>query len=318
MKILITGRDGQLARSLAERIAQHELVFAGRSELDLADAASIERAVAAVNPALIVSAAAYTAVDRAEAEPSVAMAVNGEGPGVLARMAARIGAPIIHLSTDYVFDGGVDRPWHEEDPTSPLGVYGETKLAGERAVSTSGVHYAILRTAWIYSPFGANFVRTMLRLALNGHEIVRVVADQLGNPTSALALADGIGVLIEAWQRDPQQGADAVYHLAGSGEASWAEFARAIFAESVRLGGPSADVRNITTAEYPTSARRPINSRLDCTRFERKFGFRLPEWHHSLREVIERLMIDKERIDATERSFKGSATSTQCVSSVKS
>ena len=186
MKILVTGRDGQVAQSLAERHGGYELVFAGRPELDLADAASIERVVAAINPALVISAAAYTAVDKAEDEPELAMAVNGDGPGVLARAAAKIGAPVIHLSTDYVFDGSLDRPWREDDPVAPLGVYGATKLAGEQAIDASGATYAILRTAWVYSPFGANFVKTMLRLA-ETRDALNVVEDQQGCPTSALA-----------------------------------------------------------------------------------------------------------------------------------
>lgn len=288
MKILVTGRDGQVAQSLAERIAGHELVFAGRPDLDLADAASIERTVAAVNPDLVISAAAYTAVDKAEDEPELAMAVNGEGPGVLARAAAKIGASVIHLSTDYVFDGSLDRPYREDDPVAPIGAYGASKLAGEEAVAASGARHAILRTAWVYSPFGNNFVKTMLRLA-ETRDALNVVEDQLGCPTSALDIADGIAAVIAAWQADPARGADRVYHLAGTGETNWADFARAIFAGSAARGGPSAEVTGIPTSGYPTRAKRPANSRLDCSRLADTFGWRAPAWQDSLEVVLGRL-----------------------------
>ncbi|WP_423607170.1 dTDP-4-dehydrorhamnose reductase [Sphingomonas sp. MS122] len=289
MKILVTGRDGQVAQSLAERHGGHELVFAGRPDLDLADPASIERTIAAVDPALVISAAAYTAVDKAEDEPELAMAVNGEGPGVLARAAAKLGVPVIHLSTDYVFDGALDRPWREDDPVAPLGVYGATKLAGEQAIAASGATYAILRTAWVYSPFGANFVRTMLRLA-ETRDALNVVEDQHGCPTSALDIADGIMAVIAAWQADPAHGANGVYHLAGTGETHWAGFARAIFAESAQRGGPAAEVTGIPSSGYPTRAVRPANSRLDCTRLARTFGWRAPRWQESLGVVMDRLV----------------------------
>ena len=289
MRILVTGKEGQVAQSLGERCTNHELIFAGRPGLDLADAASIERTVTNVHPDLIVSAAAYTAVDNAEDEPSVAMAVNGEGPGVLARAGARIGAPIIHLSTDYIFDGSLDRPYREDDPVAPMGVYGTTKLAGECAVASSGAQYAILRTAWVYSPFGNNFVKTMLRLA-GDRDSVNVVDDQRGSPTSALDIADAIVAIADRSRTDPNWGAYAIYHLAGTGEASWAEFAAAIFAESEALGGPSAIVTGIPTSAYPTKAVRPANSRLDCSRLAATFGFHAPDWRVSLREVVARLV----------------------------
>lgn len=290
MKILVTGRDGQVAQSLAERHGGHELVFAGRPELDLAGPASIERTVAAVNPALVISAAAYTAVDKAEDEPALAMAVNGEGPGVLARAAAKIGAPVIHLSTDYVFDGSLDRPWREDDPVSPLGVYGATKLAGEQAIAASGANYAILRTAWVYSPFGANFVKTMLRLA-EIRSSLTVVADQYGNPTSALDIAEALMTVADEWRRNPLHGLDKVYHFAGRDETNWADFARAIFAESAVRGGPVAEVADIATSDYPTRASRPVNSRLECARFSETFGFRAPPLRHSLATVMDRLIL---------------------------
>jgi dTDP-4-dehydrorhamnose reductase len=291
VKILVTGRDGQVARSLAERGAAHELIFAARPELDLADPASIERTVAATAPDLVVSAAAYTAVDKAEDDADLAMTVNGEGPGVLARAAAKIGAPIIHLSTDYVFDGSLDRPWREDDPVAPLGVYGATKLAGEQAVAASGASCAILRTAWVYSPFGHNFVKTMLRLA-ETRETLSLVDDQIGCPTSAFDIADAVLAVAAAWQADPRHGADAIYHFAGVDEASWANFARAIFAESGRLGGRRADVTGIPTSAYPTRARRPANSRLDSSKFTRCFGYRSKPLAAALQETLRPLISD--------------------------
>jgi dTDP-4-dehydrorhamnose reductase len=286
MRILVTGSEGQVARSLAEQASGHELVFAARPDLDLAVPATIEATVARIHPDLIVSAAAYTAVDKAETETDLAMAINGEAPGILARAGARIGAPILHLSTDYVFDGSLDRPWREDDPVNPINAYGATKLAGEEAVRASGATHAILRLAWVYSPFGANFVRTMLRLA-ETRDALNVVDDQRGCPSSALDIATAILKVADAWQAGARSG---VYHFAGSGETDWAGFARAIFAGSARRGGPSAAVNGIPSSEYPTPARRPANSRLDCTRFEAEFGYRAPRWEDSLAVVVERLL----------------------------
>lgn len=289
MRILVTGQHGQVARSLAERSTGHELLFAGRPQFDLLDAASIERGVASIRPDLIVSAAAYTAVDKAEAEPAIAMAANGEAPGVLARAAARVGAPLIHLSTDYVFDGDLDRPWRETDPVAPLGVYGQSKLAGEQAVMSSDATFAVIRTAWVYSPFGSNFVKTMLRLAAD-RPAIEVVDDQRGCPTSAFDIADAVLAVIAAWRENSTHGANAVYHFAGDGETNWADFARVIFAESMARGGPVAEVTGIPTNAYPTAARRPSNSRLDSEKFALVFGHRAPEWRVSLGTVLDRLL----------------------------
>lgn len=290
MRILVTGREGQVARSLAERSdGGHELIFVGRPDFDLADPESIERIVGAVRPELVFSVAAYTAVDKAESEPATAAAVNGAGPGVLARAAGRIGAPIVHLSTDYVFDGTADRPYREDDPVAPLGIYGASKLAGERAIAASGAPYAILRTAWVYSPFGHNFVKTMLRLAAERDEL-SVVEDQLGCPTSALDIADAMFRIADVWTAEPGRGANAVYHCAGRGETNWADFARTIFAYSAVRGGPSATVKGIPTSAYPTPARRPANSRLDSSRFAATFDHPMPEWRASLETVVARLL----------------------------
>lgn len=289
MRILVTGRDGQVSTAIQERLTDADLLFADRPEFDLADAASVARTVADASPDFIVSTAAYTAVDRAEAEPELAMAVNGDGPGVLAAAAARIGAPLIHLSTDYVFDGSGDRPWREDDAVNPLGVYGATKLAGERAIAASGASYAILRTAWVYSPFGANFVKTMLRLA-EGRDTIKVVEDQIGCPTSALDIADAIAAMVWQWQVKRTPPKHSIYHIAGSGCTNWAEFARAIFAMSADRGGPHAAVSGIPSSDYPTAATRPANSRLDCRRFAAEFGYAFPDWRTSLQEVMARLV----------------------------
>ena len=289
MKILVTGRDGQVAQSLAERAAGHELVFAARPDFDLLDPASMDGTIERVRPDLIVSAAAYTAVDQAEDEPETAMAVNGEAPGVIGRAAARIDAAVLHLSTDYVFDGSGERAWTEDDRTAPIGTYGKTKLAGEEALAASGARYAILRTAWVYSPFGNNFVKTMLRLA-ETRDALNVVADQYGNPTSALDIADALLTVANRWQAEPRHGANSVYHFAGTGTTDWADFARAIFAESVEHGGPSCTVAGIPAADYPTKAVRPANSRLDCSRFAETFEHAAPPWQSSLARTIERLL----------------------------
>lgn len=289
MRILVTGREGQVARCLAEAGQGHELIFAARPELDLADFASIERSVAEAAPDLVISAGAYTAVDKAEDEPDLAMRINGEAPGVIAAAAKRAGAAMLHLSTDYVFDGSGDRPWREDDPVAPLGVYGASKLAGERAVAASGARHAILRTAWVYSAFGANFVKTMLRVAAS-RDSLDVVEDQIGCPTSAHDLAGALIAIAEIWRTEPERGIDAVYHCAGTGETSWAGFARAIFAESAAHGGPVADVRGIPSGAWPTRAVRPANSRLDCTRIAEKFGIALPDWRESLTRTVARLM----------------------------
>jgi dTDP-4-dehydrorhamnose reductase len=288
-RILVTGTAGQLALALAER-APDRVRLVGRPELDLADDASIARAVAAHAPDVIVNAAAYTAVDKAEAEPELAARINAHAPGVLARAARAAGARLVQISTDYVFDGSESGAYSEDAPTGPAGVYGRTKLAGEDAVRAElpGAH-AVVRTAWVYSPFGANFVKTMLAAARSRPEL-RVVADQHGNPTSALHLADGILALIACWRERPEADAFGTFHLAGSGAAVWAELAREVFAVSARLGGPAAEVVPIATSDWPTPARRPANSRLDSARFAATFGYRAPHWREGVAETVARLL----------------------------
>ncbi len=295
MRILVSGKDGQVARCLADRAANHpdlELVFAARAGtdilLDLVQFETVREAVRAVRPDVIINVAAYTNVDQAEDEPELAMQINGIAPGILAEEAAGCGAKIIQVSTDYVFDGTLDRPYQPDDAVNPIGVYGRTKLAGEEAVRSASADHVIVRTAWVYSPYGRNFLKTMLRLAETRNEIT-VVDDQFGNPTSALDIANGLLTIANRWRSDGKAGLGQIYHLAGSDETSWCGFSRAIFAESARRGGPSADVTAITTADYPTKATRPVNSRLDCGKLVRDFGLVAPRLETSLAEVFDSL-----------------------------
>ncbi|PJG45145.1 dTDP-4-dehydrorhamnose reductase (plasmid) [Sphingobium sp. LB126] len=291
MRIAVTGKAGQVVTSLIERgpVAGQEVVALGRPELDLADPASVARALEAAAPDVIVSAAAYTAVDKAESDIDVAYAVNGAGAGAVAETAKALGVPLVHVSTDYVFNGTLDRPYVENDRTEPTGVYGASKLAGEQAVlAAHGENSAVLRVAWVYSPFGANFVKTMLRLAWDREE-VSVVADQMGNPTSALDIADAILLVATNLVSYSNPALRGVFHMTAKGEGSWADFAEAIFAASAARGGPTARVKRITTADYPTLAKRPANSRLHCGLIAKAHGVALPDWRQSLDRVIARL-----------------------------
>ncbi len=291
--VLVIGRAGQLALSLAERSAGYglSLAFAARPQLDLAEPESIRRAVGESGASVIVNAAAYTAVDQAEAEPELAHQLNGVAPGIMAEAATETGAHLIHVSTDYVFSGDQNVPCREHDPVGPTSAYGRSKLAGERAVQERSAHHAIVRTAWVYSPFGKNFVKTMLSLAQSRSEL-RVVGDQVGNPTSALDLADGILRVISKWRSNPQHGTGTIYHLAGQGFTNWADFAREIFVQSSKRGGPSAQVAAISSAEWPVQAQRPANSQLDSGLFARTFGYSAPPWQDSLSLVVGRLLSD--------------------------
>lgn len=292
MRLIVIGREGQVARVLAERAPAHGVtaVLLGRPQLDLADPSGIEDLLAEAGGDLIVNAAAYTAVDQAEAEPDLANAINGVGAGVLAGVAASLGVPIIHLSTDYVFDGTADRPYREDDEPCPLGAYGSSKLLGEQAVASETPNHAILRTAWVYSPFGRNFVKTMLRLAREREEIA-VVADQYGSPTSALDIADGLIAVGRKLLAHPDEtDFRGIFHMTGSGFTTWADFAAEIFQQSAHLGGPTARVRPIATADYPTLAKRPTNSRLDCSKLTRIHGVTLPAWQTSLEPCVQRLI----------------------------
>lgn len=284
------GRTGQLARALAEE-ADPEWVFVGRDRADLEVPGAAAGVIAAERPDWVVNAAAWTAVDAAEDEADRAMRVNAKAPGEIAAAAAATGAALIHFSTDYVFDGRPGRAWRENDPTGPLGVYGASKLAGEAAASAANPRTVILRTAWVYAPWGKNFVRTILRLA-SERERLTIVDDQSGCPTSALDLARAcrraLEVMADAPADDPRWG---VYHYAGRGDCVWADFAREIARRAVAAGlierAPRID--GIPTSEYPTAAARPANSVIDCTRFEQTFGMATRPWPQALTETLTRI-----------------------------
>lgn len=290
-KVLVAGRNGQVARALQDRYDSEtfELHACGRDTMDITSKSSVQSVFDRIAPDIIINAAAYTAVDQAEEEAEQAHAVNALGAGYLAQASSERSIPILHLSTDYVFDGTKATAYVESDPVAPLGVYGASKLAGEQAVARANTNHLILRTAWVYSPYGKNFVKTMLRLAASRDEL-GVVADQIGNPTSALDIADGLLSIAGQICTDPTRLKTGIYHMSGKNEASWADFARAIFAESARLGSPSAIVNSITSEEYPTPVKRPENSRLNCTKLEHDYGIRLQDWQSSVKNCVRSLV----------------------------
>lgn len=291
-RMVVTGREGQVVRSLLERGASNDLfdiVALGRPEFDLNDLDGIDAALGQARPDVIVSAAAYTAVDQAETEEGKAHAVNAVAPGRIAAVAARLGVPVIHLSTDYVFDGAKPEPYLETDPVGPTSAYGRTKLAGERAVAQATDNHVILRTAWVYSPFGRNFLKTMLLLA-ESRALINVVDDQIGNPTSALDIADGILAVAGNLVESDDIYLRGIFHMVGAGSASWADFAREIFAVSASYGGPAAEIEGIPSSAYPTPARRPANSRLACSKLLVAHGVQLSNWKHLAAEVVARLL----------------------------
>lgn len=293
-RYLITGREGQVVRSLLEQgqRPQHsdlELIAIGRPDLDLARPDTIVSVVEEIRPDLIISAAAYTAVDQAERDEETARQVNALGPRALGEAAAKHQIPIVHLSTDYVFDGTKSEPYEEADRVAPLGVYGRTKLEGEQFVLQASQNVAVLRTAWVYSPFGKNFAKTMLRVA-EASDTVRVVSDQTGNPTSAHDIALGILQVARNLLEDASPRLRGVFHMTGQGTASWADFAEEIFRVSLSCGGPTAKVQRILTKDYPTPAQRPANSRLNCSALRTAHQVELPQWTMSTVDIIERLV----------------------------
>jgi dTDP-4-dehydrorhamnose reductase len=284
-RIFVTGSTGQLASALAA--ASGEVHRAGRPEFDFDRPDSIEAAFRAANPRLVINAAAYTAVDAAENDIEAAWRANRDGPAILARLCAGADIPLIHISTDYVFDGAKPAPYVEADPVGPQGVYGASKLAGEEAVIDSGARAIILRTAWVYAATGKNFVRTMLTLGKTRDRLT-VVGDQHGCPTTAADLADAIlaiSALIDrsGW-RDSYRG---IFHAAGTGATTWHGLAVATFEEAARHGARVPEIAPIATADWPTPAKRPANSRLDCTRLRDVFGVTLPHWRESLGRTID-------------------------------
>jgi dTDP-4-dehydrorhamnose reductase len=294
--ILLTGASGQVGYELRRELAPLGAVVAPPSaELDLARPDQVREAMRALRPRLVVNAAAYTAVDRAESEPERCAAINTVAAGVLAEEVGRLGGTMVHYSTDYVFDGAKCAPYLETDATEPINVYGRTKLAGERAIAEAGGAYLILRTSWVYGVRGANFLRTILRLARERGEL-RVVNDQWGSPTWARALAAATALIVSKLPRD-QRAADAagwvpwgVYHLSSSGATTWWEFARAIVEGAPGgLVPERVEVTPIATAAYPTAAQRPRYSVLDCGKLHDAFGVRLPHWREQLRLALAEL-----------------------------
>ena len=284
MKILITGSKGQLAQSLQSSLASEGKVLAlGRQAMNLADPEQIRQQISLLRPDLIVNAAAYTAVDRAEEEAELAFAVNAVAPRVLAEEAARLGVPVIHYSTDYVFDGTKSQPYVEEDVPHPLSVYGASKLAGERAIQAVGGEHLILRTSWVYSQHGHNFLLTMQRL-LQQKDSLAVVADEIGAPTWAGTIAEATAQLIRA--RHKGQEFSGLYNLTATGETSWFGFASAIAEHLRRQGRLRAAIKPIASKQYPTAAERPLNSRLNCARLQQDWNIQLPEWKAALQQCL--------------------------------
>lgn len=292
-RILIFGRIGQVGWELRHKLACLGQVSAVEyPEVDFARADSIRAAVRAVEPALIVNAAAYTAVDKAEAEPELATAINATGPGVLAEEAKRMGSLLVHYSTDYVFDGTKQGAWVETDAPNPLSVYGKTKLAGDQAIQAAGCDYLIFRTSWIYGARGHNFLLTMLRLAKERSEL-RIVDDQIGSPTSSECIAQATAnVLAQVLMPGGVglEGRSGIYNMTSSGETSWFGFTKTLLTQAAsRFGITIPNLVPITTGDYPTPAKRPANSRLSCQRLEETFGVKIPPWEHALDLVLETL-----------------------------
>jgi dTDP-4-dehydrorhamnose reductase len=275
--ILVFGQTGQVARELARVLPDAR--FLSRAEADLSDPQGCAAAIRTHRPAIVLNAAAYTAVDRAEEEEAKATTINGASPAAMARACAAIGAPLVHISTDYVFDGSGTRPWSPDDPTRPINAYGRSKLAGETGIRAADGPHAILRTSWVFSAHGNNFVKTMLRLGKDCDRL-NIVADQVGGPTSAAAIARVCLTVADALCQSPDR--TGTYHLSGGPDVSWADFARAIFARA----GLTPEVADIPSSAYPTPAARPHNSRLDNTALTRAFNLGRPDWQADLDEVL--------------------------------
>ena len=295
MKILLLGKNGQVGWELQHALAPVGTVVAldrgGADGLhgDLEDLDGIDRTVRSLAPDVIVNAAAYTAVDKAETDVERAQRINAEAPGVLARAAATVGALLVHYSTDYVFDGSGDTPWRENAPTAPLSVYGRSKLAGEEAIRAAGCRHLILRTSWVYAVRGGNFARTMLRLAAE-RERLTVIADQHGAPTGAELIADVSAHALRAEHADRSLGG--TYHLAASGETSWHGYASFVIEQARKLGATlkAGEIAPIGTRDYPTAAARPLNSRLDTSRLRERFGLALPDWRDGVARMLREIL----------------------------
>jgi len=279
MKLLVFGKTGQVAREL-QRLAP-DATYLGRDDADLLNPAACAAAIAATNADAVINAAAWTAVDKAETEEAAATVVNGDAPTAMARAAAAKGVPFLHISTDYVFDGAGTKPFAPDHTTAPLGSYGRSKLAGEQGVRSAGGKHLILRTSWVVSAHGANFVKTMLRLGRE-RESLNVVADQIGGPTPAAAIAQAV---LTAAKTMADGATGGTHHFSGAPDTSWADFAR----EIMRQVGLNCRIEDIPTSAYPTPAKRPLNSRLDCRAFTDAFGIPRPDWRQGLTAIVKEL-----------------------------
>ena len=299
MKILLTGKNGQVGFELQRALAPlGEVLAVDQSECDMADAQAIRRLVQSFNPDIIVNPAAYTAVDKAEGEPELANAVNAVAPGVFGEEAVKLGAWVVHYSTDYVFDGMKAGSYTEDDATHPQSVYGRTKREGEIALQQSGARHLIFRTSWVVGAHGKNFAKTILRLG-EERDHLTVVADQYGAPTSAALLADVTAQLIRQRQREGEDGFPfGLYHLVAGGETNWCDYARFVVSESMAAGKPlklAPDaIRPIPASEYPTAAKRPANSRLDTGKFYKTFSLVLPHWQSGVRHILQQILADRK------------------------
>jgi dTDP-4-dehydrorhamnose reductase len=291
MKILVTGKDGQVGFELQRSLAPlGEVVAVDQADCDLSDSQAIRQLVATVQPNVIVNPAAYTAVDKAESDHERAAVVNAVAPGVFGEEAAKLGALVVHYSTDYVFNGTQDRAYSEADPSNPQSVYGSTKRDGELALANANPRHLILRTSWVVGAHGGNFAKTMLKLAAERNSL-SVVADQWGAPTSAALLADVTAQLVRQWQRDGDAGFPyGTYHCVASGETNWCDYARFVIGEAIKAGQPMKvrpeSIKAIATADYPTPAKRPANSRLATAKFKNTFGLELPHWQAGLHHIL--------------------------------
>lgn len=286
MKALIFGQTGQVAKELSRQVPEgFEAQFLSRAEADLSEPSACAAAITSAKPDVVINAAAYTAVDKAEEDEPLAAMINGAAPTAMAEACAGLDIPLLHVSTDYVFDGSGETPWQEQAPTAPLGAYGWTKLAGEQGIMAAKGTYVILRTSWVFSSHGANFLKTMLRLS-ESRDKLTIVADQIGGPTPAAAIANALWQIAKAF--DAGQGTSGIYHFSGAPDVSWADFAREIFDQA----GREVAVEDIPSTAYPTPAARPKNSRLSCDRLAQDYGINRPDWHSGVAAALKDLNED--------------------------
>ena len=297
-KILLTGVNGQVGHALKTKLTEYEVIALSREQLNLTKAYDIRRIVREIKPNIIINPAAYTAVDKAESEPELAFAINATAPQILAEETARLGAALIHFSTDYVYDGTKKIPYVENDEINPVSVYGKSKLAGEVAIRAVGLPHFILRTSWVYGAYGKNFLKTILRLAAE-RDMLRIVGDQVGAPTSSESIANAVVQLVAVW-KPTQENQTGIYHLTNKGATSWYGFSCEIVNQyNVLMSGKDwpalkVNVKNIaaiTTADYPTPAARPANSRLNNAKLKQVFDIELPAWPHALEQVMQSLVL---------------------------